>query len=49
MAFNLLVFPVLPAAYMTERLSLALTVSSPAAFAHANEHGTHHTDCIVTE
>jgi glutamate-5-semialdehyde dehydrogenase len=47
---------VLPApaeAYTTEHLSLTLAVrtvpSLAAAIAHINEHGSHHTDCIVTE
>jgi glutamate-5-semialdehyde dehydrogenase len=47
---------VLPApaeAYTTEHLSLTLAVrtvpSLTAAIAHINEHGSHHTDCIVTE
>jgi glutamate-5-semialdehyde dehydrogenase len=47
---------VLPApreAYTTEHLSLTLAVrtvpSLAAAIAHINEHGSHHTDCIITE
>jgi glutamate-5-semialdehyde dehydrogenase len=47
------VFPAPPAAYTTEHLSLTLAVrtvpSLSAAIAHINEHGSHHTDCIVTE
>ena len=47
------VFPAPPAAYTTEHLSLTLAVrtvpSLSAAIAHINGHGSHHTDCIVTE
>jgi glutamate-5-semialdehyde dehydrogenase len=47
------VFPASPEAYTTEHLSLTLAVrtvpSLSAANAHINEHGSHHTDCIVTE
>ncbi|KAI9433530.1 gamma-glutamyl phosphate reductase [Lactarius indigo] len=42
-----------PDAYTTEHLSLTLAVravpSLSAAIAHINAHGSHHTDCIVTE
>jgi glutamate-5-semialdehyde dehydrogenase len=42
-----------PDSYDTEHLSLALSVkvvtSLDAAIAHVNAHGSHHTDCIVTE
>lgn len=47
------VLPAPPEAYTTEHLSLTLAVrtvpSLAAAIAHINEHGSHHTDCIVTE
>jgi glutamate-5-semialdehyde dehydrogenase len=47
------VFPATPEAYTTEHLSLTLAVltvpSLAAAIAHINSHGSHHTDCIVTE
>ncbi|KAI0251740.1 gamma-glutamyl phosphate reductase [Lactifluus subvellereus] len=47
------VCPAPPEAYTTEHLSLTLAVravpSLAAAIAHVNEHGSHHTDCIVTE
>jgi glutamate-5-semialdehyde dehydrogenase len=42
-----------PEAYTTEHLSLTLAVrtvpSLAAAITHINKHGSHHTDCIVTE
>jgi len=42
-----------PEAYTTEHLSLTLAVrtvpSLAVAIAHINEHGSHHTDCIITE
>jgi glutamate-5-semialdehyde dehydrogenase len=42
-----------PDSFDTEHLSLALSVkavpSLDAAMAHVNAHGSHHTDCIVTE
>ncbi|KAH9967531.1 gamma-glutamyl phosphate reductase [Russula dissimulans] len=45
--------PAPPEAYTTEHLSLTLAVrtvpSLAAAIAHINAHGSHHTDCIVTE
>jgi glutamate-5-semialdehyde dehydrogenase len=51
--FQTHVLPAPPEAYTTEHLSLTLavrTVSSlAAAIAHINEHGSHHTDCIITE
>ena len=47
------VLPAPPEAYTTEHLSLTLAVrtvpSLAAAITHINEHGSHHTDCIVTE
>lgn len=47
------VSPATPDAYTTEHLSLTLAVravpSLSAAIAHINAHGSHHTDCIVTE
>ncbi|KAI0306101.1 gamma-glutamyl phosphate reductase [Multifurca ochricompacta] len=47
------VSPATPKAYDTEHLSLTLAVravpSLAVAIAHINEHGSHHTDCIVTE
>ena len=47
------VSPAPPDAYTTEHLSLTLAVrtvqSLAAAIAHINAHGSHHTDCIVTE
>jgi glutamate-5-semialdehyde dehydrogenase len=47
------VSPAPPDAYTTEHLSLTLSVrtvpSLAAAIAHINAHGSHHTDCIVTE
>ncbi|KAN0130230.1 Aldehyde/histidinol dehydrogenase [Lactarius tabidus] len=47
------VSPAPPEAYTTEHLSLTLSVrtvpSLAAAIAHINAHGSHHTDCIVTE
>ncbi|KAH8989810.1 gamma-glutamyl phosphate reductase [Lactarius akahatsu] len=47
------VSPATPDAYTTEHLSLTLAVravpSLCAAIAHINAHGSHHTDCIVTE
>ena len=47
------VSPAPPDAYTTEHLSLTLSVrtvpSLSAAIAHINAHGSHHTDCIVTE
>ncbi|KAN0113687.1 Aldehyde/histidinol dehydrogenase [Russula decolorans] len=51
--FQTHVLPAPPKAYTTEHLSLTLAVrtvpSLAAAIAHINEHGSHHTDCIVTE
>jgi len=45
--------PAPPEAYTTEHLSLTLAVltvpSLATAIAHINSHGSHHTDCIVTE
>ncbi|KAI4523740.1 gamma-glutamyl phosphate reductase [Schizophyllum commune Loenen D] len=45
--------PATPASFTTEHLSLTLSVralpSLPAAIAHINAHGSHHTDVIVTE
>jgi glutamate-5-semialdehyde dehydrogenase len=42
-----------PASFDTEHLALALSVkavpSLDAALAHVNAHGSHHTDCIVSE
>ena len=47
------VLPAPPEAYTTEHLSLTLAVrtvpSLAVAIAHINEHGSHHTDCIITE
>jgi glutamate-5-semialdehyde dehydrogenase len=47
------VLPATPEAYTTEHLSLTLAVravpSLTAAISHINKHGSHHTDCIVTE
>ena len=47
------VSPATPEAYTTEHLSPTLSVLSipslAAAIAHINAHGSHHTDCIVTE
>jgi glutamate-5-semialdehyde dehydrogenase len=47
------VFPAAPEAYKTEHLSLTLSVrtvpSLAAAITHINKHGSHHTDCIITE
>ncbi|KAI0272320.1 gamma-glutamyl phosphate reductase [Gloeopeniophorella convolvens] len=47
------VVPAPPEAYTTEHLALTLAVrtvpSLPAAIAHINAHGSHHTDCIVAE
>jgi gamma-glutamyl phosphate reductase len=51
--FRTHVLPAPPEAYTTEHLSLTLSVrtvpSLAAAIAHINEHGSHHTDCIITE
>ena len=51
--FQTHVLPAPPEAYTTEYLSLTLAVrtvpSLAAAIAHINEHGSHHTDCIITE
>jgi glutamate-5-semialdehyde dehydrogenase len=48
-----LVRPSTPDAYVTEHLSLTLSVlavpSLEAAMQHINAHSSHHTDCIVTE
>ena len=42
-----------PVAYMTEHLSLTLSVRSvpwpSAAIAHIHAYGLHHTDCTMTE
>ncbi|KAH9967109.1 gamma-glutamyl phosphate reductase [Russula compacta] len=47
------VLPAPPEAYTTEHLSLTLAVrtvpSLAAAISHINEHGSHHTDCIIAE
>ena len=51
--FQTHVLPAPPEAYTTEHLSLTLAVrtvpSLAVAIAHINEHGSHHTDCIITE
>ena len=51
--FQTHVLPAPPEAYTTEHLSLTLAVrtvpSLAAAMAHINEHGSHHTDCIIAE
>ena len=47
------VLPAPPETYTTEHLSLTLAVrtvpSLAAAIVHINKHGSHHTDCIITE
>lgn len=51
--FSTHVLPATPEAYTTEHLSLTLSVrtvpSLATAIAHINKHGSHHTDCIITE
>ncbi|KAH9973619.1 gamma-glutamyl phosphate reductase [Lactifluus volemus] len=51
--FSTHVLPATSEAYTTEHLSLTLSVltvpSLSAAIAHINKHGSHHTDCIITE
>ena len=51
--FATYVSPAPPDAYTTEHLSLTLSVrtvpSLTATIPHINAHGSHHTDCIVTE
>ncbi|KAH9975674.1 gamma-glutamyl phosphate reductase [Lactifluus volemus] len=51
--FSTHVLPATSEAYTTEHLSLTLSVrtvpSLSAAIAHINKHGSHHTDCIITD